>query len=123
VPRAPCGLGIDGVACDALQPAQGAPGRGPNYPINTFNAVLAISPGNVWAIGQSATGNQTRPVAVLAEHFDGTNWTVQPAPGNGSNNILSLDGLVTTGPGTLWSVGSRNPHGTTVWQTLTARYS
>jgi hypothetical protein len=100
-----------------------APDLGPNYPINTFNAVLAISPGNVWAIGQSATGNTTQPFATLVEHFDGTSWTVQPAPANGANNVLSFDGLVTTGPGTLWSVGSRNPNGTTVWQTLTARYS
>jgi hypothetical protein len=100
-----------------------APDLGPNYPINTFNAVLAISPGNVWAIGQSATGNTTLPFATLVEHFNGTRWTVQPAPANGANNVLSFDGLVTTGSGTLWSVGSRNPNGTANWQTLTARYS
>ena len=100
-----------------------APDLGPNYPINTFNAVLAISPGNVWAIGQSATGNPTLPFATLVEHFNGISWTVQPAPANGANNVLSFDGLVTTGSGTLWSVGSRNPNGTTNWQTLTARYS
>ena len=100
-----------------------APDLGPNYPINTLNAVLAISPGNVWAIGQSATGNTTLPFATLVEHFNGTNWTVQSAPANGANNVLSFDGLVTTGSGTLWSVGSRNPNGTTNWQTLTARYS
>ena len=100
-----------------------APDLGPNYPINTFNAVLALSPGNVWAIGQSATGNTSQPFATLVEHLDGTGWTVQPAPGNGKNNVLSFGGLVTTGSGTLWSVGSRNPSGTSVWQTLTARYS
>ena len=37
--------------------------------------------------------------------------------------MLSLDSLVTTGSGTLWAVGSRNPSGTSVWQTVTARYS
>jgi hypothetical protein len=100
-----------------------APDLGANYPINAFNAVLALGPGNVWAIGQSATGNQTQPVATLVEHFDGTSWTVQPAPSLGGNNVLSFDGLVTTGSGTLWAAGSRNPTGTSVWQTLTARYS
>ena len=100
-----------------------APDLGPNYPINTLNAVLAISPGNVWAIGQSATGNTTLPFATLVEHFNGTNWTVQPAPSLSGQSVLSFDGLVTTGSGTLWSVGSRNPNGTTFWQTLTARYS
>ena len=100
-----------------------APDLGPNYPINTFNTVLALSPGNVWAIGQSATGNQTKPVVPLVEHFNGTRWTVQAAPSLSGNSILSFDGLVTTGSGRLWSVGSRNPAGTTVWQTLSARYS
>ena len=100
-----------------------APDLGPNYPINTFNTVLALSPSNVWAIGQSATGNQTKPVVPLVEHFNGTRWTVQAAPSLSGNSILSFDGLVSTGSGRLWSVGSRNPAGTTVWQTLTARYS
>ena len=100
-----------------------APDLGPSYPINTFNTVLALSPSNVWAIGQSATGNQTKPVVPLVEHFNGTRWTVQAAPSLSGNSILSFDGLVTTGSVTLWSVGSRNPNGTTNWQTLTARYS
>jgi len=98
-----------------------APDLGPSYPINIFNTVLAISPTNVWAIGQSSPGNQT--FATLVEHFDGTSWTVQPAPSLSGNALLSFSGLVTTGSGTLWAVGSRNPTGTGVWQTVTARYS
>lgn len=94
---------------------------GPNYPINVFNTVLSLSPSNVWAIGQSSPGNQT--FATLVEHFDGTSWTVQPAPRLSGNSLLSFGGLVTTGSGTLWAVDSRNPNGTSVWQTVTARYS
>jgi hypothetical protein len=100
-----------------------APDLSSRYPIDGFNAVLAISPSNVWAIGQSATGNQNDPVLALVEHFDGTRWTVQPAPSLGGNHVLSFSGLVTTGAGTLWAAGSRNPTGSSVWQTLTARYS
>jgi len=48
---------------------------------------------------------------------------VQPAPSLSGNHVLSFDSLATTGSGTLWSVGSRNPTRTSVWQTLTARYS
>jgi len=44
----------------------------------------------------------------------------QPATSRIGRSVLSFDGLVTTGSGTLWSVGSRNPNGTTNWQTLTA---
>jgi len=98
-----------------------APDLGPSYPINIFNTVLAISPTSVWAIGQSSPGNQT--FATLVEHFDGTSWKVQPAPSQSGNALLSFGGLVTTGSGALWAVGSRNPTGTGVWQTVTARYS
>ena len=41
----------------------------------------------------------------------------------GAGPVLSFDGLVATGTGTLWAAGSRNLNGTTAWQTVTARYS
>jgi len=47
----------------------------------------------------------------LVEHFNGTSWTVQPAPGNGANSALGSSGLVTAGSGTLWAAGSRLPSG------------
>jgi hypothetical protein len=97
-----------------------APDLGANYPINTFNNVAAVSPTNVWAIGQSSPGNQT--FATLVEHFNGTSWTVQPAPSM-SGNFLSFDGLVSAGPGQLWATGARVPNGLGVFQTTTARYS
>ena len=100
-----------------------APDLSSSYPINTFNAVLALSPRNVWATGQSATGNENKPVVALVEHFNGRRWTVQPAPSLSGQAVLSFDGLATTGSGTLWSVGSRNPSGTSVWQTLSAKFS
>ena len=109
---------FDGTSWSVTQ----APDLSTSYPINVFNAVLAISPSNVWAIGQSATGNSNDPVVALVEHYDGTRWTVQPAPSLAGNHVLSFSGLVTTGSGALWAVGSRNPTGT-VWQTVTARYS
>jgi hypothetical protein len=100
-----------------------APDLSSRYPINIFNAVLAISPRNVWAIGQSATGNQNDPVVALVEHFNGTSWTVKPAPSLGGNHVLSFSGLVTSGSGTLWAAGSRNPTGSSFWQTVAARFS
>ena len=101
-----------------------APDLGSSYPANWFNTVLAISPTNVWAIGQASPLNQTN--VALVEHFDGTSWTVQPAPSNGANSALGFSGLVTTGSGTLWAAGSRLPNGVSggaAWQTVTARYS
>jgi hypothetical protein len=97
-----------------------APDLGPNYPINVASGVAALSPTDVWAIGQSSPGNQT--FATLVEHFDGTKWTVQPAPSM-SGNFLSFAGLVSTGPGQLWATGARIPNGSGVFQTATAHYS
>ena len=82
--------------------------------------MAAISATNVWAIGIANTGNQT--FATVVEHFDGTSWTVQPAP-SVSRNTLDFSGLVSTGPGQLWATGGRNPNGTAVFQTLIAHYS
>lgn len=101
-----------------------APDLGSSYPANWFTAILAISPSNVWAIGGASPLNTTN--VALVEHFDGTSWTVQPAPANGANSAVGYGGLATTGSGTLWAVGDRLPNGVTgaaAWQTVTARYS
>jgi hypothetical protein len=111
---------FDGTSWSVTQ----APDLGSSYPANWFNAVLAISPSNVWAIGGASPLNTTN--VALVEHFDGTSWTVQPAPANGANSAVSFGGLVTTGSGTLWTVGERLPNGVSggaAWQTVTARYS
>ncbi len=52
----------------------------------SLNAVAAISPSNVWAVGSNA-GN------VLVEHFDGTNWKVVNSPvfGSGQATAISAD--------------------------------
>ena len=101
-----------------------APDLGPSYPANWFTAILAVSPASVWAIGGASPLNTTN--VALAEHFDGTNWTVQPAPANGTNSAVDYGSLATTGSGTLWAAGERLPNGATgaaAWQTVTARYS
>ena len=102
-----------------------SPLAAPKVPVNgewELSAISADAANDVWATGFVSNADGLVQHAIV-EHFNGTRWTVQPAPANGANNVLSLDGLVTTGSGTLWSVGSRNPNGTTNWQTLTARYS
>jgi hypothetical protein len=94
------------------------PDLGSSYAFNTPSAVDDIAPGNVWAIGTSATSNgHTAP---LVEHF-GTSWQVAAAPSSGSL-VLSLAGLASTSTGQLWAVGSSYPAGSTAGQTLAARY-
>jgi hypothetical protein len=76
----------------------------------SLNAVAAISPSNVWAVGGNA-GN------VLVEHFDGKSWKVVNSPVFGSgvatadpsisadsaNDIWVLDGTFLHFDGTKWS--------------------
>jgi hypothetical protein len=89
------------------------------FPLNAFVGVAALSPANVWAVGYSSPGNATS--TPLVEHFDGTSWTVQPAPGMAGHS-LSLAGLTSTPAGQLWTVGGSYATGSTNSQTLTARY-
>lgn len=73
-----------------------------------FNAVLALSPTNAWAVGESTdpqadnSGQRT-----LIEHWDGTSWTIVPSPnpavnGNSGDVLMGIDGV---GPNDLWVTG------------------
>src|SRR5579862_9265769 len=66
---------------------------------NTINnelfAAAASSPNDIWAVGQTVI------------HFDGTEWSVVPAPGIGGNNLSSnLLGVVDISPTLAWAVGN-----------------
>ncbi len=75
----------------AVQPAP-ALGAGDN----TYGAVAAISPSDVWAVGNflpdTPASNQDATLATAA-HFDGKRWTQTPVPDSGPNvNTLFGDG-------------------------------
>jgi hypothetical protein len=73
-----------------------------------FDGVLALSPANVWAVGESTDpefNNQDQ--RTLIEHWDGSSWSIVPSPNPatsfGSGNVLlGIDGV---GPNDLWAVG------------------
>jgi hypothetical protein len=74
-----------------------------------LNAVLALAPNNVWAVGLSTpTGAQQSATQTLIEHFDGTSWSVVPSPNVGSNDFQSnqLLGLTANSPDDIWAFGS-----------------
>jgi hypothetical protein len=68
-------------------------------------AVTAISPDDAWAIGiydaQDGQGGYQR--GILAEHWDGTAWSVVPAP-HQANWSYPFD-ISATGPDDVWAVG------------------
>jgi hypothetical protein len=73
---------------------------------NTYGAVAAVSPSDVWAAGNflpdTAASNPDATLATAA-HFDGTRWTQTPVPDSGPN-YNTLFG-VAAAPGRAWAVG------------------
>jgi hypothetical protein len=66
-----------------------------------LNAVAAIAPNDVWAVGQYANGSKLAP---LTEHWDGTQWSIvqAPDPNGGSTFIL---GVAANATNDVWAVG------------------
>jgi hypothetical protein len=73
-----------------------------------FNGVLALSPTNAWAVGESTdpqADNQDQ--RTLIEHWDGTSWTIVPSPnpfvdGFSGDVLTAIDGV---GPNDIWATG------------------
>jgi hypothetical protein len=69
---------------------------------NELEGVAAISAHNAWAVGDYRDSNFTE--FPLIEHWDGSSWTVVPAPNPGS--LTRLLGVATTSARDVWAVGS-----------------
>jgi hypothetical protein len=73
---------------------------------NTYGAVAAVSPADVWTVGNylpDATGSNPDATLATAAHYDGTKWTQTPVPQSGPN-FSTLFGVAAT-PGKAWAVG------------------
>ncbi len=90
-----------------------SPDAGNEY--NTLDGLAALSPNDVWAVGQYH--NQFGNDHTLAEHWDGNSWSVVASPsGVGTNWLLGVTALSYND---VWAVGLHgNPY-----QTLTEHYS
>ena len=75
-----------------------SPGR-PGNPPGGFQAVAAVSAGDVWAVGVNTGG-------LLAEHWDGRAWTVvrTPTPSRLSGSVF-LQGIAAASARDIWAVG------------------
>ena len=68
---------------------------------SSLAGLAVIGPGDLWAVG--AIGTATSPSQTLAEHFDGTSWTVVPTPGLNA----SLAGVAGAAGSDVWAVGDQ----------------
>jgi hypothetical protein len=73
--------------------------------VNELMAVHALSPGNIWAVGDFSDGGGG-PFRDLIEHWNGTAWkhVASPAPeGSGANAFLR--GVTAVSSANAWAVG------------------
>ncbi len=98
---------------------------------NHVKGVAALSPTDVWAVGYYNSGTSAAPLyQTLIEHYDGTNWQVDPTSADQSagspaaptdNELL---GIAATSATDVWAVGYYNS-GTSaapLYQTLIEHY-
>jgi len=75
-------------------------GSGPNAD-NALNGAAAIATNDVWAVGYWLNGAVFQ---TLAEHWNGSTWSVVPTPSPGTEGN-SLVGVAATSPTDVWAVG------------------
>jgi hypothetical protein len=94
-----------------------------NLLVYDFQAIDAISPTNVWAVGESGdnVGVGGTPTATVVEHYNGTAWSVVPSPTAGT--LPYLNGVTATSAGNVWAVGYDTPSGATEPQTFTMQWN
>ena len=74
-----------------------------------LDALAAISPNNIWALGryETAPGGESQAIDVF-EHWDGSGWKLVPSPQMGtSSGTGALQDLSADRMGHLWAVGGQ----------------
>src|SRR5438034_800577 len=97
-------------AHEAITPAACAPSwtilpsPNPGAAGSSLFGVAAIAPDDVWAVG-SSTDTIGGDSSTLAEHWDGTEWTVVPSPNGelGTSRLVAVSALSSSD---VWAVGS-----------------
>ena len=89
------------------------PSANPSPSGDYLRAVAAISPGNVWSVGDYLSGTgKTMVDQTLVEHFNGTSWSVMasPNPGTGPNGNY-LRAVAAVSANDIYAVGSESSEG------------
>jgi hypothetical protein len=68
---------------------------------SSLAGAAVIAPGDMWAVG--SIGTATGPSQTLAEHFNGTSWSVVPTPPLNA----SLAGVAGAASNNVWAVGDQ----------------
>ena len=71
--------------------------------LHVLNGVAAVTPNNVWAVGDYYSTSQSAYVSLI-EHWTGANWQVVPSPSE--NYITNLNAITAISANDIWAVGS-----------------
>lgn len=94
----------DGETWKRVPSPNGATGPGA---VNELHGLVAVSPTDAWAVGEyteSLPISDGNPARVLIERWDGTTWSVVPAP-NPSAGENRLNAVAAAGVDDVWAVG------------------
>ena len=80
------------------------PVQTPGADVNHLNAVEALSPSDVWVVGDYSDDGTV--FSTLVEHWDGTSFTVIPSP-NPDSTSNGLYGIAGVSSDAVWAVGSQ----------------
>jgi hypothetical protein len=72
---------------------------------NDIFATAAISPNDVWAVGASNLSGPTGIDRTLAEHWNGSSWSIVPTPNPSSTFFGDLSGVAAISTNDVWAVG------------------
>ena len=87
------------IACDGAFDLVASP-NGTGH--NDIFATSAVSANDVWAVGAQTVGANDR---TLAEHWNGTTWTIVPTPNPTTTYWDDLNGVVAIATNDVWAVG------------------
>jgi hypothetical protein len=88
---------------------------------NNFNSVVALSAGDVWAVGnlwKSSTGSSR----TLTAHWNGTSWRTASSPNVGSSDNY-LFSVTDVSASNIWAVGNYHNSSANTYQTLIEQWN
>ena len=77
----------------------------PSSTSNILRGVACSSSSDCWAVGSYRTGTQNRFTQTLAEHWDGTSWSVITSANTGPTQTNALQDVNCTSSSNCWAVG------------------
>jgi hypothetical protein len=75
-----------------------------------LSGVSAISDANVWAVGSYSSSGGNNTASTLAEHWNGTSWSIVPTPNVGTGGS-QLEAVYALSNKDVWAVGESNASG------------